>query len=194
MSRPRVRRTVTGTRARSSSWLERGDRGRATSLRTCPVGLYGIRLTLKWSRPRSSASARACSGASFTPASITYSTKTRRLVALDVAAALGDDSRERVPLVHRHDPRPQLVVRRVEREREADRLVDLVHEAPQAGQPADRRDRRPPVRDAEIRQPPRRGEHLVEVEHRLAHPHEDAVVDLGRAGGSGAPGRGSPTR
>ena len=45
------------------------------------------------------------------------------------------------------------------------------------GQPADRRDRRAPVRDAERGEPSRRGEHLVEVEHRLAHPHEDRVVD-----------------
>ena len=153
---------------------------RATSLVQPRSGCTGCRLTLKWSRPRSAASARACSGESFTPASITYSTKTRRFVAARVPAALGDDVRDRVALVHRHDPRPQLVVRRVEREREPDRLVHLVDEALQAGQPADRRDRRPPVRDPEVRQPPRRAEHLVEVEHRLAHPHEDGVVHLGQ--------------
>ena len=46
-----------------------------------------------------------------------------------------------------------------------------------AGYPADRRDRGAPVRDAELRQPLARGEHLVEVQHRLAHAHEHAVVD-----------------
>ena len=121
-----------------------------------PVGLYGMRLTLKWSRPSSSASARACSGESLTPASITYSTKTRRFVVSACRRHSARTSRERVALVHRHDPRPQLVVRRVEREREADRLVDLVDEALQAGQPADGGDRRAPVRDPEVRQPPRR--------------------------------------
>ena len=33
------------------------------------------------------------------------------------------------------------------------------------------------MRDADVRQPPRRFEHGVEVHHRLAHPHEDDVVD-----------------
>src|SRR5439155_5097540 len=80
MSRPRVRRTVTGTRARSSSCWNAAIRSREEPWYR-PVGLYGMRLTLKWSRPSSPARARACSGASFTPASITYSTKTRRRVA-----------------------------------------------------------------------------------------------------------------
>jgi hypothetical protein len=43
-----------------------------------PVGLYGIRFTLKIFGSSSSASERACSTRSFTPASITYSTKTLR--------------------------------------------------------------------------------------------------------------------
>src|SRR4051812_42704837 len=51
MSRPRVRRTVTGTRAFSSSKRKAAITSRdEPSYR--PVGLYGIRLTLKWSRPR----------------------------------------------------------------------------------------------------------------------------------------------
>ena len=45
------------------------------------------------------------------------------------------------------------------------------------GNPADRRDRRAPVRDAEVRQPLAGREHGVEVQHRLAHAHEHAVVD-----------------
>ncbi len=65
----------------------------------------------------------------------------------------------------------------MQRQREPDRLVDLVHEAPQARKPADGRDRRAPVRDPEVGQSARRVEHVVEVQHRLAHSHEDAVVD-----------------
>ena len=33
------------------------------------------------------------------------------------------------------------------------------------------------MRDAEVRQAPRGLEHRVEVQHRLAHAHEDEVVD-----------------
>ena len=65
----------------------------------------------------------------------------------------------------------------MQREGEPDGLLDLVHEAPQARQPADGRDRRPPVCDPEVRQAPSRREDVVEVQHRLAHPHEDTVVD-----------------
>ena len=39
-----------------------------------------------------------------------------------------------------------------------------------------------------------RREHRVEVQHRLAHAHEHAVVDRLRCDGSEAPGRGSPRR
>ena len=65
----------------------------------------------------------------------------------------------------------------MEREGEADRLLDLVDEPSQPGQPADGRDRRPPVGDAEVGQAARRGQHLVDVQHRFAHAHEDDVVD-----------------
>ena len=68
----------------------------------------------------------------------------------------------------------------MEREREADRLLDLVDEATQAGEPPDRRDRRSAVRDPEVGEPARCREHVVDVEHRLAHAHEDRVVDLAR--------------
>jgi hypothetical protein len=64
----------------------------------------------------------------------------------------------------------------VQRDGEADRLGDLVHEAAQAREPADRRDRRPPVGDPDLGQSARGGEHVVEVQHRLAHAHEDRVV------------------
>jgi hypothetical protein len=64
----------------------------------------------------------------------------------------------------------------VQGKREADRLLDLVDEPAEARQPADRRHRRPPVRNAEVRQCARRLDHGVEVEHRLAHSHEHGVV------------------
>ena len=99
-------------------------------------------------------------------------------VQLEMAAALGEDVLERIAVVHRHQPAAQRVGRCVQREREADRLADLVDESPQAGQPADGRDRRAPVRDADVGQPARGREHGVDVEHRLAHPHEDDMVDL----------------
>ena len=64
----------------------------------------------------------------------------------------------------------------MEREREPDRLVDLVDEPAQPGHPADRRDRRAPVGDPEVGKAARRREHLVDVEERLAHPHVHGVV------------------
>jgi hypothetical protein len=69
----------------------------------------------------------------------------------------------------------------VEREGEPNRLLDLVDEATETGEPADRRDRGAAVCDPEVRETTCRGEDGVEVQHRLAHPHEDAVVDRLRA-------------
>ena len=60
--------------------------------------------------------------------------------------------------------------------------------------PADGRDRGAAVGDAEVGQALAGGEDVVEVHHRLAHAHEDAVVDAARCGGSAAPGRGSRRR
>src|SRR5581483_2677947 len=77
MSRPRVRRTVAGSRARSRTVLKRAIASRDEPSYD-PVGLYGIRLTLKRFGSSSAASARACSGRSLTPASSTYSTNTFR--------------------------------------------------------------------------------------------------------------------
>ena len=45
------------------------------------------------------------------------------------------------------------------------------------GCPADGRDARAAVGDAEVGQLPRRAEDVVEVHHRLAHPHEHEVVE-----------------
>ena len=72
--------------------------------------------------------------------------------------------------------RAQRVVGGVQREREADRQSRL-GEAVDPRDPADGRDRRAAVRDADVGQPRAGGEHVVEVHHRLAHAHEDAVVD-----------------
>ena len=87
---------------------------------------------------------------------------------------------ERVAVVHGHELAPERVVRRVEREREPHRLLDLVDEAAQARKPAHRRNRRPAVGDAEVREAPRGREDGVQVEHRLAHAHEDGVVHVVR--------------
>ena len=51
---------------------------------------------------------------------------------LDVAAALREHVGERVAVVDRHQRAAERVLGRVQREREADRLLDLVDEAPQA--------------------------------------------------------------
>ena len=51
---------------------------------------------------------------------------------LDVAAALGEHVGERVAVVHRHQLGALRGIGGVDREREADRLLDLVHEAAQA--------------------------------------------------------------
>ena len=77
MSRPRVRRTVDGMRARSSTFLNAAIAAREEPS-YIPVGLYGIRLTLKIFGSSSAASSFARSGESFTPPSITYSTNTFR--------------------------------------------------------------------------------------------------------------------
>ena len=77
MSRPRVRRTVARTPCSSSTALNAAIAlGEEPSY--IPVGLYGIRLTLKIFASSSSASATACGSVSLTPASITYSMNTRR--------------------------------------------------------------------------------------------------------------------
>ena len=83
--------------------------------------------------------------------------------------------RERVAVVDRHDPRAQRVLGGVQRERQPDRHVGL-RERLDAGLPADRGDRRAAVGDPDVGQPPRAGEHVVEVHHRLAHAHVDQVV------------------
>jgi len=96
---------------------------------------------------------------------------------LVVLAAGGEDLGERVALVHRHQLGSQRVVGRVQRAGEADRAL-LLGEPHDARHPADRRDRRAAVRDADVGQALARLEHGVEVHHRLAHPHEDEVVHV----------------
>jgi len=58
----------------------------------------------------------------------------------------------------------QLLVRSVHGQCKTDGLVDFVHEALETGQPADGRDRRATVRDAEVGKPSRGCDDLVEVE------------------------------
>ena len=94
----------------------------------------------------------------------------------DVAAALREDVLERVAVVDRHELRAERRVGGVDREREPDRLLDLVDEAAESGHPADRRDRRPPGRHTDVGQPQRRREHRVDVQERLAHAHVHDVV------------------
>src|SRR5207253_6435349 len=77
MSRPRVRRTVAG-RPCSCSVRRKAAIAFRDEPSNLPVGLYGIRFTLKKRGFSSFASSCACSKRSFTPASITYSTKTLR--------------------------------------------------------------------------------------------------------------------
>ncbi len=65
----------------------------------------------------------------------------------------------------------------MEREREPNRRLDIVDEPRQPGHPAHGGDRRAPGRDAEVGQARGCREDVVEVEHRLAHAHEDRVRD-----------------
>ena len=64
----------------------------------------------------------------------------------------------------------------MQRERQANGRA-VGDQALDAGKPADGRDRGAAVRDAQVGQPLARGQHGVEVHQRLAHPHEDGVVD-----------------
>ncbi len=98
-----------------------------------PRRVVGDQVDLERACPRAAGRGRVpCSGLSLTPASITYSTNTRRLRQGEVAPALGDHLGERVALVHRHQLGAQARVGRVQRQGEADRHVDLVDEARQA--------------------------------------------------------------
>ena len=65
----------------------------------------------------------------------------------------------------------------MKRERKPDRLLDLVDETAQAGQPPDRGNGRAAPGHADIRKGSCRLEDRVEIEHGLAHAHEDRVVD-----------------
>ena len=95
---------------------------------------------------------------------------------LDVATAFREHVRERIAVVDRHELGAFRRVGCMEREREPDRLVDLVDEAAQPGHPADGRDRRAAVGDPEVGKAACRREHLVDVEERLSHPHVHGVV------------------
>ena len=93
-----------------------------------------------------------------------------------VALAGGEHLGQRVAVVDRHQLRAQAVVGGVQGEGQADRHLAL-GEAVDPRHPADGRDRRAAVGDAEVGQPLAGGEHGVDVHRRLPHPHEDDVVD-----------------
>ncbi len=93
-----------------------------------------------------------------------------------VALAGGEDLRQGVAVVDRHQPRAQLVVRRVQGEGEAERHL-AAGKAIDSRDPADGGDRGAPVADAEVGQQSAGREHGVEVHRRLPHAHEDDVVD-----------------
>ena len=177
MSRPPVRRTVAGMRARSSTCLNAAIASRDEPP-YIPVGLYGIRLTLKArlrrAAPRARRRAAACR-------SRPRASRTRCRpcgAGGRRSEALGEHVGERVAVVHRHQLRAQGRSSRRAARAQRDRLVDLVDEPVEAGEPADGRDRRAAMGDPDVGQPPCGLDHVVEVDERLAHPHEDALVDL----------------
>ena len=102
-----------------------------------------------------------------------YLTPAQREVAFTLREHVG----ERIPGVDRHQLAAQLVRGRMKREGEPNRFFDLVDETAQARQPTDRGDRGAAPRDPDIGQAARRFEYGVEVEHGLAHAHEDRVID-----------------
>ena len=87
-----------------------------------------------------------------------------------------EDVPQRVALVDRHELGAERFIRRVERQREADRRPLSCHPL-DPWDPAHRRHPDVRVRDPDVREPLARGEHVVEVHERLAHAHEDRVVE-----------------
>jgi hypothetical protein len=75
--------------------------------------------------------------------------------------------------------RAQRFVGGVQRQRQAQRQLAL-RQPFDAGYPADGRDRGAPVGDPEVGQARAGGEHVLDVQHRLAHAHEHAVADRRR--------------
>ncbi len=131
MSRPRVSRTVAGRRASSSTSLNA-----AIALRDepsyIPVGLYGMRLTLKVFGVEELGE-RACLLDAVVDAA-EHDVLDEDLAAPDlpVATTFRQHVGEPVPVVHGHELAAELVGRRVERQREPDGLVHLVDEALQS--------------------------------------------------------------
>jgi hypothetical protein len=96
------------------------------------------------------------------------------------AKAGGEHVGERVALVDRHQLRAQRVVGGVQRERQPHRRALLRHPV-DAGEPAHRRDRRVGGGHAQLGEALAGPEDVVEVHERLAHAHEDRVVDRVRS-------------
>jgi hypothetical protein len=96
--------------------------------------------------------------------------------ALVPAQAAVEHLSERVPPVHRHQLGAQRLVGGVHRQRQPHGWA-LARHALDARKPPDRGDSRIRRRDADVGQPLAGGEHRVQVHERLAHAHEDGVVD-----------------
>ncbi len=176
MSRPRVSRTVAGSRARSSTALERRDRVPRRAV-VHPGRVVGDQVDLEELRIEQGGQLPCALGRVVDAREQHVLDEHLAAAERDVAFALGEDAGQGIAVVDRHDLGTQPGVGRVDRECEPDRLLDLVDEAGQARHPADGRDRRTAVRDPDLRQPSRGGEHLVVVQERLAHAHEDEMVD-----------------
>ena len=155
MSRPRVSRTVAGSPARSSTSLKASIAFRDEPS-NAPVGLYGMRLTLNERGSSSDGELLRLLDAVVDAGEHDVLDEHLPPAQRHVAAALGEHVRERVPVVHGHELRAKGVVRRMQGQREPDRLSDGVDEAREPRQPADGRDRRSPVRDTEVGQLRRR--------------------------------------
>ena len=183
-SRSRRPRSVSANASMRSSGVARHG--------VCATSFIGMRFT--WARrPRRSATrAVASSYVSFTPVDhhvlVAHAAARRRLV-------LGrgiHDRRDRPAAVERHEDVAERIARGVERDRERVLRRD-VRQPPDPRHDARRGERdvaRAEPEPARVRDRLGRGEHAVQVEERLAHPHEDDVREPPAAGGE--PSRGGP--
>ena len=175
MSRPRVRRTVEGTRARSSTDLKAAIAAREEPS-YIPVGLYGIRFTLKTLGVQQCRQLLCSRGRVVDAGEHHVLDEDLPAAQREVAVALRENVRQGIAVVHRHQVRAQPRIGCVDREREPDRELDFVDESSQTRQPAHGGDRRTPVRDSDLRQAAGGCEHLIDVQEGFAHAHEDEMV------------------
>ena len=131
MSRPRVSRTVAGIPRAVEHGLE-GSIASRDEPSNIPVGLYGIRFTLKRCAVEERGERRGLLDRVVDAGEHHVLDEHLAAAQRDVAAALGEHVLERIAIVDRHQLAAERSVGRVQREREADRLLDLVDEARQA--------------------------------------------------------------